>query len=72
MSIAGKRSLQEITSEPNMKVLQYVAETLVKNWQSVSSIGATEWETAKNAVTKEERKKALDLFLEELEKLANE
>ena len=43
-----KRALQEITSDSNMKVLQYVAGILINNWNSSSAIGVNEWETGKN------------------------
>ena len=69
--IAIKTALQQITSEKNMQVLQYVAGILVSNWNSSSAIGPSEWETVKNTITKEERRKAIALFLEELEKMAH-
>lgn len=67
-----KINLQQITEDSNLKVLRYVADLLITNWQKPSVIGATEWETVKNAVVREERAKALNMFLEELEKMAHE
>jgi len=69
--IVIKKALQQITDESNMKVLRYIADILVNNWNSSSAIGQSEWETVKNTITKEERRKAINLFLEELERLAN-
>lgn len=68
---AVKRALQQITDEPNMKVLRYVADILIHNWQKGSVIGPNEWETVKSAIAKEERKRGLEIYLEELEKMAH-
>lgn len=70
--VAVKRALQEITGDNNLKVLNYVADLLIRNWQSNSSVGVSEWETVKNVIMKEERAKALRLFLEEIERIAHE
>jgi len=67
-----KTRLQLITDPSNFETLRYVADLLISNWQKPSVIGATEWETVKNAVVREERAKALNLFLEELERMAHE
>ena len=72
MSASIKIALQQITQDSNLRVLNHVADLLINHWNSTSLIGQTEWETAKNAVTKEERAKALRLFISELEKQANE
>ena len=69
---AVKRALQEVASENNLKVLNYVADLMIANWQKTSVVGANEWETVKNAILREERAKALRLFLEEIEKIAHE
>jgi predicted GTPase len=69
--IAIRRSLDQITSEENMKVLRKIADELIYNWGKGSILGVNEWETAKNAITREERKKALELFLEQLEVLVS-
>ena len=70
--IQVKKALLEITSESNLKVLNYVADMLISNWQKTSAVGANEWETVKNVILREERKKALEIFLEEIEKIAHE
>ena len=71
MDTKTKRNLLEITSDENMKTLHNVANAMIDNWGKNSVIGVTEWETVKNAVAKEERKRALELFLQELENLAH-
>jgi len=67
-----KRALQQVTDENNLKALRYVADILITNWQKSSVVGANEWETVKNAIMREERKKALDILLEEIERIAHE
>lgn len=69
---AVKKALQEITTDNNLRVLNYVAQMMINNWQSPSLIGVNEWETVKNAIVREERAKAINLFLVEIEKLAHE
>ena len=67
-----KRALQQVTDENNLKALTYVADLMIQNWQKSSVVGANEWETVKNAILREERAKALRLFLEEIERIAHE
>lgn len=70
--IAIKKALQQIADDKNLEVLRYLADMMIKNWQSGSSVGVSEWETVKNVIIKEERARALKLFLEEIERLAHE
>jgi hypothetical protein len=70
--ITLKRILQQITDDQSMKVLRYVADILIANWQKSSAIGPSEWETVKNTILREERKNGVNIFLQELERIAHE
>lgn len=63
--------LLEITSDENMRVLKIVANALIDSWNKQSAIGSNEFETVKNTIGKEERRKALELFIEQLESSAH-
>jgi len=64
--------LQKIVNSDAIEIMGRVASTMLINWSKVENANqSTAFLTAKVAIGREERKKALTLFLEQLERLAH-
>ena len=74
MDISDKERgiLQRIVTDDAFEIMQRVASPLLQNWNKGPMKQETEWLTAAEAVSRDERKMALTSFLETLEKLSNE
>lgn len=66
-----KAILQRIVTDDAFEIMKRIAGALLSNWNSKPMIQETEWLTAKEAVSREERKKALTVFLQTMEDLAH-
>lgn len=62
--------LQNLVSNDAFEIMQHVAGALLQNWNKGPMKKETEWLTAAEAVSRDERKMALTSFLETIEKLA--
>jgi len=68
----NKKLLQQAADDDVLRELNKLADTLVSVWMSGSGIRETEFLTLQETIKREERKEALKLFLQELERLAHE
>lgn len=72
LSKKEKIALQKLMRDGGFEILQKVATALLTNMaRNNPIIQDTEWLTAREAVAREERKRVMNLFLENLEKLDN-
>lgn len=72
LSKQDKVILAKVIDESTLNLMRGIAGALVANWNDATVIYDTEHQTVVAAVRKEERKNALDIFLQELERLAHE
>ena len=63
--------LRRIVTDDAYNLLIGIGDALVKKWNANPSDNSTEWTMARDATTKEERKKAIDLFLKTINDLAH-
>lgn len=63
--------LQKIVTNDVFEVMQKIATQMLINWNKPIDT-ETEWTAARDGVARDERKKALNSFLETLEKLAHD
>jgi len=65
-------TLQKVINSDAIEIMGRIASTMLMNWNSSESPNQpTAFLTAKQFIGREERKKALTLFLEQLEQLSH-
>lgn len=62
--------LQKALSGESFELMQEIATLLLTQWATGPIVGETEHQTVVNAIGRDERKRALKIYLEELERLA--
>lgn len=73
LSKKDKIVLQKLMRDGGFEIFQRIANAVLINMAKNNPIiQDTEWLTAREAVAREERKRVLNLYLENIEKLANE
>lgn len=64
--------LQRIISDDAFEIMQRIASAMLINWNKNPIDRETEWTAARDAVSREERKMALNSFLETISNLAHD
>ena len=64
--------LQKALDGKSFELMEEVASHLLMQWTSTTMVDDTAFKTARNAIGREERKKAIMVFLQELQRLAFE
>tara|TARA_R100000789_G_C3019551_1_gene153241 strand:- start:2944 stop:3168 length:225 start_codon:yes stop_codon:yes gene_type:complete len=72
LSKQQKIELAKVLNESTLDIMRKVATEMIINWSKCSAVKETEHQTVVATVKKEERTTALQLFLEELERIAHE
>lgn len=70
LSRQQKTILQKALNENSFELMQQIATELLSNWSSGTMVHDTAFKTAAEAIGREERKRALKVFLEELHRLS--
>ncbi len=72
LSKKEKMELERIVKSGAIDVLQKIASTLLANWNRNPIVQETEFLTLKEAISRDERRKVLTIFLETIEKTAHD
>ena len=70
LSKRQKTILQKAINEEAFELMQSIASELLSVWSSGPMVKSTAFQTAVEAIGRDERKRALKIFIEELNRLA--
>ena len=66
-----KAMLQKIVTDDVFELMQRIASSMLVNWNRNPINRETEWTAASDAVSREERKMALNSFMQTIEQLSH-